>query len=207
MRYLAFGDSNTHGTVPDPLGLSRARYDAATRWPTMAAKTHSVEIIEEGLPGRTTRYPDPVMGAHMDGRAGLQMALASHAPLDGIILMLGTNDLKARFGASPEAITAGMSALTDLIAAAGKAGIMADPRVLIVAPVPVDLVGPRQAEWRGAAEKSRALSALYADLAADCGVGFLDAANLAHVAPEEGIHWTPEAHLAFAAGLAPHLVQ
>jgi lysophospholipase L1-like esterase len=46
------------------------------------------------------------MGAHMDGREGLRIALQSHGPLDAMTLMLGTNDVKTRFGATPEMVTA-----------------------------------------------------------------------------------------------------
>ncbi|WP_377509457.1 GDSL-type esterase/lipase family protein [Octadecabacter sp. R77987] len=113
---LTFGDSNTHGQVPFRDTRDYQRFDALTRWPALAARALGEDwtLIEEGLPGRTTAMPDPVMGAHMDGREGLKMALASHGPIDWLTIMLGTNDSKARFGASAETIAAGFAALVDI---------------------------------------------------------------------------------------------
>ena len=56
-------------------------------------------VREEGLPGRTTVYPDPVAGVHKNGFAVLPAILESHRPIDVVVLMLGTNDLKHRFQA------------------------------------------------------------------------------------------------------------
>ena len=58
-------------------------------------------MVEEGLPGRTAQYDDPVMGAIMNGRPALRMALQSHGPIDVMTLMLGTNDVKTRFASTP----------------------------------------------------------------------------------------------------------
>jgi lysophospholipase L1-like esterase len=107
---LCFGDSNTHGTPPMRQQGEYRRFDAATRWPVLAAKALGWDLVEEGLPGRTVQFADPVMGAHMDGREGLKMALQSHGPIDFLTIMLGTNDAKARYGASPELITGGIAA-------------------------------------------------------------------------------------------------
>ena len=69
---LTYGDSNTHGTPPIlDLGEYR-RFDAATRWPALVGKSLGWEVIEEGLPGRTAQFDDPVMGPHMNGQDGLR---------------------------------------------------------------------------------------------------------------------------------------
>ena len=69
---LCFGDSNTHGTPPIVTrGEAYRRFGADTRWPRVAASMlPGWEVVEEGLPGRTTQFSDPVMGAHMDDARG-----------------------------------------------------------------------------------------------------------------------------------------
>ena len=52
-------------------------------------------MIEEGLPGRTTVHPDPVEGeCTRTASRVLPAILESHLPIDLVVLMLGTNDLK-----------------------------------------------------------------------------------------------------------------
>ncbi len=53
-------------------------------------------VVEEGQNGRTTVHDDPVEG-NKNGLAYLLPCLESHKPVDAIVLMLGTNDLKHRF--------------------------------------------------------------------------------------------------------------
>ncbi|MBF9032927.1 lipolytic enzyme, G-D-S-L [Rhodobacterales bacterium HKCCE2091] len=197
--YLAFGDSNTHGSMPNPDGRTFGRHPVGTRWPTVAAAALPSDrpLAEAGLPGRTTRFPDPVMGEHMDGRPGLKVALASHGPVAILSIMLGTNDLKARFGASPETIAAGLACLLDIVRDPVVEARAGRPAILVIAPPPVRPVGLRQAEWQGAEEKSRALAPRFRIVAEAYGAAFLDAGLHAEVAPEEGIHWHAEAHRSF----------
>ena len=65
----------------------------------------SVELVEEALSGRTTDLDDfeidlpsvHLKGATLNGAKLLSAILSSHLPLDLVIIMLGTNDLKTRF--------------------------------------------------------------------------------------------------------------
>ena len=66
-------------------------------------------MIEEGLPGRTTVHADPIEGAYKNGLAFLPAVLETHRPVDLVVLMLGTNDLKRRFGASAATVFPGFS--------------------------------------------------------------------------------------------------
>ncbi|MGB5557639.1 MAG: GDSL-type esterase/lipase family protein, partial [Paracoccaceae bacterium] len=113
---LTYGDSNTHGTLPIFDADRRERLSPEARWPgvCLAELGHDWTLIEEGLPGRTTRWPDPEMGPHMDGRTGLVIALESHGPIDVMTLMLGTNDLKARFRVGPDRIAGDVGMLLDI---------------------------------------------------------------------------------------------
>ena len=96
---LLYGDSNTYGTAPmGALGDAR-RFGADIRWAGHVARALAgrAEVIAEGHPGRTTVHDDPIEGAHRNGLSVLPAILESHAPLDVVAIMLGTNDLKARF--------------------------------------------------------------------------------------------------------------
>ena len=85
---LCFGDSNTHGTPPIVDIAVYGRFGPGVRWPSRVGQALGCEMIEAGLPGRTAQFDDPIMGAHMNGQAGLKIALESHGPLDALVLPL-----------------------------------------------------------------------------------------------------------------------
>jgi lysophospholipase L1-like esterase len=193
---LCFGDSNTHGSPPIVTrGEAYWRFDAHTRWTRVAAGLlPDWDIVEEGLPGRTAQFPDPIMGTHMDGRDGLKIALQSHGPIDALTIMLGTNDTKTRFGATPERITAGIAGLLDIATSLEMQQRHGGFRVLVICPPPVLEQGPIMSEFTGAREKSLQLPALYRALAEARGAAFLDAGSVIEVSVTDGIHFEPEAH-------------
>lgn len=199
---MTFGDSNTHGTPPIvDLGAYR-RFDAATRWPVLAARALGWDLVEEGLPGRTAQFADPVMGAHMNGQDGLKIALQSHGPIDVLTIMLGTNDVKARFGASPELVTGGLASLLDIAQSPEMQTRHGGFRILVICPPPVLEQGPIADQFYGARARSLALPPLYAALARARGCGFLDAGEVIEVSPQDGVHFEPEAHAALAEAVA-----
>jgi len=199
---LCFGDSNTHGTIAlaglEDLDRMR-RFDAATRWPGVmaAALGPGHRVIEEGLPGRTTAHSDPIEGAHMNGLAVLPAILASHRPLDLVIVMLGTNDCKARFSLTPLDIALGAGLLLE-----AAARLAPEAGRLLVAPVPIVETGFLGGMFEGGAAKSRALAPHYKAEARRWGAAFTDLAPVAQVDPTDGIHLTAEAHAAIGAHLA-----
>lgn len=199
---LTFGDSNTHGTPPIVDLDLYDRFDAALRWPVRAARALGWDLVEEGLPGRTAQFADPVMGPQMDGRLGLQIALHSHGPIDVLAIMLGTNDVKARFGASPELITGGIASLLDIAQDRVVQRRHGGFRVLLVCPPPVLEQGPIAGQFFGGRARSLALPGLYRDLAQARGCGFLDAGTVISVSPVDGVHFEPEAHGVLAGAVA-----
>ena len=140
---LCFGDSNTHGTVAMATATDRRRHAKADRWPSVMASNLSKnwEVIAEGHPGRTSVWDDPIEGLHKNGARALQAILETHRPIDLVILMLGTNDQKARFGASAHDIALGVQrlAVEVLRSDCGPDSTAAD--VLLAAPVAVQEVG------------------------------------------------------------------
>ncbi|MEO1797934.1 MAG: GDSL-type esterase/lipase family protein, partial [Pseudomonadota bacterium] len=135
-RIMCFGDSLTWGWIPVAEGVPTTRYPAEVRWTGVlkAALGEGTTIIEEGLSARTTMLSDPT-DPRLDGSAYLPSALASHLPLDLVILMLGTNDTKAYFHRTPFEIAAGMSKLVgQVLGSAGGVGtVYPAPEVLIIA--------------------------------------------------------------------------
>ncbi len=77
---LAFGDSLTWGSDP-ATGL---RHPLEYRWPEVLQRElgGTARVIAEGLGGRTTFYDDHTGPACRNGAKALQVALASHMPLD-----------------------------------------------------------------------------------------------------------------------------
>ena len=169
-RVLAFGDSNTWGWIPVERGYPTSRYSGGERWPGIAQASlgGGYEIVEEALNGRTSDLADPTVpelpGAGFDGSAYLPAAIASHLPLDLVVIMLGTNDLKTAFDRSPEEVAAGIRKLIDLAKAQDRAAWTEypAPKVLVVAPPPMSETErfPAQAFARRSREVAAACRAL-----------------------------------------------
>lgn len=201
---LVYGDSNTHGSSPILPDGSSFRYGPDIRWPMRLAQAlPDWRVIDEGLPGRTTAHDNPFTGAHKNGLSVLPAILESHAPVDVIAIMLGTNDLKARLNLPAREIAEGVRQLVLRIRAGAFGPGGTQPRLLIIAPVPITEVPPHDEVLAGGAAKSRQLVPLLEKLAADTGAAFFDAGSVVAVSPVDGVHLEPEAHVALAAALAP----
>ena len=205
---LCFGDSNTHGTPPaTALDAPSARYDRSLRWPTLLAG-HLGEgwhVIEEGHPGRTTVHDDPIEGAHRNGITVLPSLLESHQPVDVVILMLGTNDLKGRFSVNPTDIALSLERLIRVIRAFACGPGGQNPGILLVSPPPILETGCLAEMFEGGAAKSHGLGLAIAAAATRANVAFLDAGAHIAVSPVDGIHYEPAAHATLALALAAAL--
>jgi lysophospholipase L1-like esterase len=196
---LCYGDSNTHGTTPLEVLGAFGRYPRGQRWPDVmaAALGAEVEVIAEGLPGRTTVHDDPVEGGVRSGLAVLPAILHSHAPIDLMVLMLGTNDLKHRFSVTAHEIARSVERLGRL---AQAEDVVKD--LLLVAPVPVTESGVLADVFAGAEAKQVGLSRFIAEGAARLGAGFVEAGLHIAVSPRDGVHWEVDAHQSFGAVMA-----
>ena len=173
---LCIGDSNTHGLCTDPSESADhgSRYNEEERWTCLLQKALGEEylVIEEGLSGRTCVYDDPDMDS-VNLLPVLHALLNSHEPLDLLILMLGTNDSKVKFNTDARKIAKGMQILLEeakSVSCWGKNG----PKILIVAPVPIEegVIYPDFNE--NSVETTRALAREYALLAVAEQVDFLE---------------------------------
>ncbi len=200
---LLFGDSNTHGTMPMPDLDFDGRFDRDDRWAGRLARLlPGWEVIAEGHPGRTTVHDDPVEGAHRNGLSVLPALLESHRPLDLVLVMLGTNDLKQRFSVNACDIALSLERLVRVIRGSDCGPGGGAPGVLLVAPPPILEVGCLAGMFAGGAEKSALLAVEIAAAAARLGVPFLDAGQVVQVSPVDGIHYDAAANPALAEAFA-----
>lgn len=190
---VCFGDSNTWGASP----VDGTRLPRSVRWTGVlrAELGDGFEVIEEGLNARTTVYPSPLNEGRV-GRDMLQPVLWTHAPVDLVTIMLGTNDLKVWYDLSAPEIAYGAATLVDLAlrSLAGPGGT--SPRVLLIAPPPLAAPTAKSAYWGFAKAQatSMELATHYRTAAAVKGVGFLDASEVAQASPLDGVHLDEATH-------------
>lgn len=189
---LCYGDSNTWGYNP----ATGDRYPLAQRWTSALADVLGQDylVIPEGLNGRTTVWPDPVEGEHKSGKIYLTPCLESHYPLDLVVLLLGTNDLKHRFGQSASDIAYGAATLVEMIQRSDFGPNGEAPEVLLIAPPPTYVNGTLFADmFAGADEKSADLGLRYGLMAEEYGCAFLDAGEVVESSRLDGIHLDADA--------------
>ena len=188
---LCYGDSHTWGHDP----VTKDRFDAETRWPRVLGQTlgRDYEVIEEGLGGRTTVWDDPIEG-YKNGREYLIPCLESHRPLDLVIILLGTNDLKKRFSLSAYDIAQGAGVLVRVVqgSQSGREGM--GPRVLLLAPPPTVALTEYAEMFEDAGRKSQKFSERYGRVAKELGCAYLDTSIVIVSSPLDGIHFERDEH-------------
>jgi lysophospholipase L1-like esterase len=196
---LCYGDSNTYGFNPSN-GL---RYPKEVRWTGRLQQLlgEAYSVIEEGCNGRTTIFEDPVEG-WKKGLDYLRPCLNTHKPVDVVILMLGTNDLKELFGASASDAAGGAKMLVEVIQEFTKEKQGFVPEIILVSPPRIEEGVCNSAFSRSfglrAVEESKKFAGCYKEVADKKGCLFLDAAL--HIGPseEDYVHLGAEGHAVLA---------
>jgi lysophospholipase L1-like esterase len=201
---VCYGDSNTWGAIPMKTRADLARFAPEDRWPGVlrARLGAGHAVIEEGLNGRTTCRDDPVDGVHKNGARFLPVVLETHAPIDLLIIKLGTNDLKLRFSMPAYDIADGAGVLVDMALKSANKPAERPPAVLLVAPAPLAGLTWLKDMFAGGAEKSERLGAEMKRVAEDRGVAFLDAGTVIRSSPVDGIHLDREMQRALGEAIA-----
>ncbi|MES2919114.1 MAG: SGNH/GDSL hydrolase family protein [Pseudomonadota bacterium] len=198
---LCYGDSLSWGVVPG----TRERLPWPERWTGVlqAQLGGGCRVIEECLNGRTTAWDDAARpGRH--GLAFLSPLLETHAPLDLVIVFLGSNDLQARYAASAEASARGIEAIIRTIQASRAEPTHAAPAVLLVIPPAITApAGAMREKFAGAVEKSAGLGERYAAVARATGCECFDAGRHVVASAVDGIHLEAAAHRVLGERLAP----
>ena len=197
---LCYGDSNTWGQHA-PAG---DRFDENTRWGSRLRTLlgDGYRVIEEGQRGRTTVWDDPVEN-RLAGLTYLWPCLDSHAPIDLVVIMLGTNDCKPYFGLHPQNIADGAGRLVDMVQKCNFGPGDTAPKVLLISPIRIKASSfyPHLFSEKEAA-KSQGFPAAYEAVAERYGCAWLDAAALAQPDPADGVHLDAEGHKALAEAVA-----
>ena len=195
---LCFGDSNTWGYSP----LDGSRHPHDVRWTGVLQRLLGSDylVIEEGLNGRTnvTNEEERPIRSGLDV---LSILLESHRPLDLVVIMLGTNDLKHDFNLSAEEIADGARQVCRSVIDCEY--LVDPPQILLISPTHVELMTEEEQDiFIGAIEKSRELARHYQVVAEDLGIHFLDASRIVVKTNLDGVHWAADQHKAFGGKLA-----
>lgn len=196
IRILCFGDSNTWGYIS---GSDHQRYGIGERWTSILSELlgNEYEVIEEGLSGRTLTSND--MRPGKEGKNGydyLLPCLDTHDPVDLVVLMLGTNELRAVYNKSAKDIGEIFEQYFVKTILNRKSGCKDSyPKLLIITP---PIVNEDVGHWGdnnkyiGASKKSEELNDIYKSIAEKYNCYFL--CNEGLKTGIDGIHLTKESH-------------
>lgn len=199
---VCYGDSNTYGAKP----VDCCRHPADVRWTGRLQMLLGQEyrVVEEGCNGRTTVYKAP--GEEWKcGLGYLRPCLNSHKPVDMVVMMLGTNDLKKLFHVSAKEISEGAERLVREIYdfADQKQGFR--PKVILVSPPEIGAEIEHSCfsgSFDGTAiVRSKEFPKYYREVAERNGCIFFDAAKVVKASKEDCLHLTAEEHAKLAEAL------
>lgn len=193
-RIMCFGDSNTWGAVP----AEGTRHPEDVRWTGVLQRELGTgyQVIEEGYNGRVSVHDDVVEG-RLSGVKYFAPCCDSQSPLDLIIIMLGTNDLKQRFGVDPRTIAYGFGRYLDVLKIVPMDGER--PKVLLASPILIDPSYKNHPLFydmfgEDATEKSEKLAEAYEEFARANGIEFMNAAEYGKASVRDGVHMEAEYH-------------
>ncbi|MBR1643599.1 MAG: arylesterase [Butyrivibrio sp.] len=197
---LAFGDSNTWGLIPG----TKKRYPWGVRWTSLVQEElKENRIIEDGLCGRTTVFEDQLR-PFRKGAEVLPLALEGNYPLDGAIIMLGTNDCKTMFNASEHVIGLGLEKCLDELEK-----YLLPEQILVISPISLgeDVWRPeKDPEFDSSSvETSINLRQEYERIAKRRGNRFLAASDVAGASIVDDEHMDEEGHKALAFAIVQKL--
>lgn len=202
-QVLCYGDSNTWGCIPLEDSDEPRRFPRSHRWTGVLQDElgPGYWVIDEGLNGRTTTRDDE-LEPNRNGLTLLLPILEAHHPLDVVIVMLGTNDLKRRFDASPADIATGAGEIVDTVRQSGFGPNGGSPEILLVCPPPLGPLRQFANDFEGAFEKSRLLAPEFRKVVNRHSCAFLDAGEYVTGSDADGVHLDRGAHAALGRALA-----
>ncbi len=188
---MCFGDSNTYGENPN--GLARFPYNVRWTGRLQSLLGSEYHIIEEGLNGRTISMDDNV-GVNKNGKKHIEILLTTHTPLDLVVIMLGTNDLKVRFSLTARDIAYAMNDLIQKVLGFTQRETGKAPKVLVVAPSFVREETVAGESFGNQRKKSEDLTKWYEEIAKQNNVEFMTLLGEVEPSLQDGIHLTAESH-------------
>ena len=191
---LFYGDSNTWGYNP----TNELRYPYEFRWTTICARLlgEDFNCIPAGMNGRTTAFDDPEKPLR-NGCKEIDHDLQSHKPLDLVVIMLGTNDMKFT---DAKGSAAGLEKLIRKVLSVNERFstsspvFQSEPRILIISPI--HLSSSYGTSGYDDIAESKLLAEHFQKLADQYGLAFMNAAEFAIASEIDGEHLTVEGHQA-----------
>lgn len=198
---LFFGDSNTWGYD----ALSGRRFPFEVRFTgLLSRRLKDARVIEEGLRGRTHGLDD-CLEEGRNGYKALPMILCTHEPVDIFVIMLGTNDVKAKFHNSAVEIGRALERNIQVIQTPWLWGGEKAPQILVVCPpgVTEDYEGD---VMEGSFDKesvriSEELDQEYRKTAKTYGCEYLNAREYTGPGKADGVHLDADGHRKLADAL------
>jgi lysophospholipase L1-like esterase len=156
------------------------------------------------LKGRTTAYDDPA-DSTLNGQTFLPVCLASHAPIDQVVIFLGTNDLFLPGGIDAHFAGVGVGILVDRVSAsiAGPGGTA--PRVFAVVPPPFAPLGKYEPWSPNGLEESRQFLDAFRRMASERDVTLIDLTGVVQSSLLDGVHFDADGHRAIGEVVAAAL--
>lgn len=205
---LCFGDSNTNGCTPefdirdwklDGKENAPVRYPREERWTGILAELLGPEyyVIEEGLPGRTTVFDDGT-APFKKGSDYIVPCMQTHAPIDLLVIMLGTNDVKCLFAPSKLSVGLAMEEFLKIVRNPALWDGRQAGRILLVAPPPIGEHIETSTYYgiysRESVKVSGEFARIYGGIARLYGCDFLNAGDYIESSPCDSIHFSKESH-------------
>ena len=197
---LCFGDSNTWGYDPE----TQTRFSKNIRWTGVLQQLlgTNFNVIEEGLNGRTTNVNEKeehdlgYSRAYRSAMDLLSILIETNSPLDLIVVMLGTNDLKTNFNQSADMIAKNMRLVCESII---SNDYFQNKSIILVAPTHINENSPNLLDsFVGTTSASKSFSNSYKKISDDLGLFFLDASESVITNEIDGLHWDANQHNDFA---------
>lgn len=195
---LCFGDSNTYGYKPDRSG----QFNENIRWTGLLSKSlgNDFTIIEDGVCGRTVALDDPMFSGR-NGLKSIENSIRSNSPIDLLIIMLGTNDLKYFYKMTAEKITANCGKLIDkAISSCGNPNSL---QILLISPILLgeNILSINSTYNAQSVKTSHSLATKFENLAKKKNCYFLAAENYAVASEVDCEHMTAAEHKKLATAI------
>ena len=183
---MCYGDSNTWGRVP-----KAGRYPRSVRWTGVLQNLlgNEYDIISEGVGGRTFVVVDPEK-PHITGITHLKSILHTHEPIDIVTIMLGTNDVKDKYGLSAEDISKHLDETLSLVKGEGIKNI------IVICPPNIVTAedGNIHSSFVNGSKIFKVLPELFKEVSEKHNCCFINAEDHITSSKIDGFHFDPEGH-------------
>ncbi|MEI7578805.1 MAG: GDSL-type esterase/lipase family protein [bacterium] len=197
-KILCFGDSNTWGYIPNTDTKSiYQRYSAEIRYPGVLQKLlgEKYEVIEDGVNSRTISVEDRRPGkSSRTAISYLPQLFYANDPLDYLIIMIGSNDLKTQFALSPAEVAEQIITLLQTAKSLASQIDQAKPKLLYIVPPPInDAIPYAKNRFENGLQRYQEMIKILKALLIINEIDFIDCFSLVDLG-SDGLHLTEAGH-------------